>query len=145
MNIERLWEILGVVTLQLRKGDVVEKDGATVHVYSMPHESEAKPTIEKVDCHFVTIGVDKDAAEKHREEFIDLLDKYPQPERLAGGPSYIELGGVIGDQGMAFQFFALGQVLKLWEVITPKTLGVTGQAADALAGRGMVMISGYKG
>ncbi len=164
MNLERLRQILSVTTVQLRRGEEVEGDpelveavkglkegddldrlpGGSVHIYAMPHESEAKKGIEKVDCHFIIVGVDKAAAQTCREELVAILGDYPQPDRLAGGPSYIEVGAVIGDQGAAFQLFALGKVLGLWDVITPKTLGVTGPDADQLAGRGMVMMSGFK-
>jgi len=80
----------------------------------------------------------------YRGEIITILKDYPQLERLAGGPSYIEVGGVIGDQGAAFQLFALGEVLGLWKVVTPKILGMDDATARQLAGSGMIMISGFK-
>ena len=150
MNLERLYEILNETTVQLRKGPVLTDretfPGLPVReIYAMPHESEAKPEIEKVDCHFLTIGVDKAKAEERRAEFIEILKTYPRPERLAAGPSYIEVGGEIGDQGSAFQLFALGKALGLWDVVTPARLGITGPTADQLAGGGMVMMTGFKG
>ena len=78
------------------------------------------------------------------DELIAILKTYPQPERLAGGPSYIEVGGEIGDQGAAFQLFALGKVLGLWDIITPEKLGITGPEANQMAGMGFVMMSGFK-
>ncbi len=127
MNIERLYSILDTTTMQL------------------PNESEADESIEKVDLQFIVVGVNKEAAEMCRDAVIEILAEYPEPERLAGGPSYIEVGAAIGDQGRAFQLFALGKVLGFWTIITPATLGITGDAAATLAGQGMVMISGYKG
>ncbi|MBU2595389.1 hypothetical protein KJ713_00980 [Patescibacteria group bacterium] len=161
MEVERLYQILQATTVQLRKGEEVEGDpelvevikrgddvdqmpGGTVHIYAMPHESEAGDGIKKVDCHFITVGVNKAKAEELRGALVDVLKGYPQPDRLAGGSSYIEVGGVIGDQGAAFQLFALGKVLGLWDIITPATLGITGSQADQLAGGGLVMMSGYK-
>jgi hypothetical protein len=161
MNLKRLYEILGETTAQLRKGEVIhgtpelvdaikagkEADklpGGVVTFDMMPHESEAVPEAEKVDCHFLTIGVDKAAAERHRAELIELLKEYPDPEQLAGGPSYISVGATIGDQGAAFQLFALGKVLKLWDVITPKKLGLEGPMADQAAGSGFVMCTGWR-
>lgn len=147
MNLKRLYQILAETTAQLRKGEVVEdevRDGLNVRsIYAMPHESEAKPEIEKVDCEFLTIGVDKAAAERHKAELIEILKTYPN-DGLAGGPSYISVGAEIGDQGAAFQLFALGQVLGLWKVITPKMFGVTGEQSRQMAGNGFVMISGFK-
>lgn len=148
MDLDGLHTILRDTTVQLRKGEKVieERVGSVrrVDVYAMPHESEAEDNLVKVDCHFIVVGVDKAGAEQHRDELIAILKTYPAQDRLAGGPSYIEVGAEIGDQGAAFQLFALGEVLGLWQVITPKTIGVTGTAADQLAGSGMVMISEFK-
>lgn len=59
--------------------------------------------------------------------------------------SYMELGGWIGDQGLAMQFMALGELLDCWKVMQPgmifdvndpKMKGI----ADQMAGMGMVSI-----
>jgi len=148
MNLDKLYVIIEDSTVQYRKGQEIEekKIGGlkVVNVYAMPHKTEMKNDLIEVDVHFMTIGVDKAKAEQHRKELISILKDYPDPDRLAGGPSYIELGGVIGDQGSALRLFALGQVLELWTVITPKTLGIVGEEAQKLAGMGMIMISGFK-
>ena len=159
MNLDRLYQILGETTVQLRKGEVFErtpelveqakagadklKGGGVLTINAMPHESEALPHVEKVDMELLTIGVDKAAAERHKAEIIEILKTYPN-DRLAAGPSYIEVGGEIGDQGAAFQLFALGQVLGLWKVITPKMLGAKGEQARQMAGMGYVMVSGFE-
>ena len=148
MNLDRLHEIVQSTSAQARKGEAVVEEKtagiAVTHVYFMPHVDEVKPELERVDLHFVWVVVDKQKAEAAKGELIEILKTYPQPERLAGGPSYIEVGGVIGDQGAALQLFGLGAVLKLWTVLTPKTLGLEGPAADQMAGMGFVMISGWK-
>ena len=170
MNLDRLRQILRETTVQLRKGAEIEGDpelvdavrnfregddigkipGGSVHIYAMPHESEAKNGIEKVDCHFITVGVDKAKAEAHKEELVGILKDWPSEAwgnhipKLEEGPSYIHVGGAIGDQGAAFQLFALGMVLGFWDIITPAKLGITGDRADQIAGRGLVMISGFK-
>jgi len=148
MDINRLHDILQSCTIQLRKGEELverEQPGLKVtEIYAMPHEDNVRPDLERVDVEFVTIGVDKQRAERHRAELISILNTYPEPERLAGGPSYIEVGAAIGDQGAAFQLFALGKVLGLWDVITPSSLGMSGAEAQAMAGNGFIMITGYK-
>jgi hypothetical protein len=169
MNIDRLYEILDATTQMFRKGEVIEDEKVTApvlvetpegepvgvgehtvmdvrHIYAMPHESAVgeRDDVEMVDCHFITIGVLKPAAEEHREELIEVLRSYPQPDRLAGGPSYIEVGGEIGSQDGAFRLFALGQALGLWHVITPERLGLTGQEARRAAGAGYVLMSGWR-
>lgn len=163
MDLERLYKILGETTVQLRKGEVLHGDkplvdaikaaktpedfeklpGGVVTIDAMPHESEATG-VEKIDLEFVVIGVDRAKAEQHKAEFISILKAYPQPERLAGGPSYIEVGAEIGDQGAAFQLFALGKVLGLWDVITPKSMGFEGEEAAQMAGAGFVIMSGFR-
>lgn len=164
MDLDRLYKILGETTVQLRKGEVFHGDkplvdaikaaktpedfeklpGGVVTIDAMPHVSEAKPNIEKVDLEFLVIGVNRAKAEGHRAELVEILKTYPQPERLAGGPSYIEVGAEIGDQGAAFQLFALGKVLGLWDVITPKSMGFEGAEAAQMAGAGFVMMSGFR-
>ena len=147
MDTKRLFEILNETTAEFRHGPektTEEKDGyEVINVYAMPHVSQANEELEKVDCHFIVVGVDKEKAKQYREELIDILKTYPQLDRLMGGPSYIEVGGEIGSQDGALRLFALGKVLKFWDVIIPASLGFTGAEADSLAGRGYVMISGF--
>lgn len=144
MDTKRLYEILAETTAQFRKGAPVETNGTAPSVYSMPHHEDAPAGPEIVDMEFLHIGVDKAKAFLLRAELIGILNTYPQPARLAEGPSYIEVGAMIGDQGAAFQLFALGKVLRLWDVITPGRLGITGKDAAAMAGAGFVMITGYR-
>ena len=150
MNLERLYQILQETTMQLRKGGEVEEQKVgninISKVFAIPHESEYKGNgIVKIDCHYIIVAVDKVKTEKYREELITILKEYPTPDRLTEGPSYIEVGAQIGDQGATLQLFALGEVLGFWSIITPKTLGVTdSEVADQMAGSGMIMISGFK-
>lgn len=150
MNLNRLYAILNETTVQLRKGAEIEErtEGSGLHVkevFAMPPTDDPAATgLEKVDMEFLVIGVDKAKAEARKAELIDILKTYPAPDRLAGGPSYIEVGAEIGDQGAAFQLFALGKVLGLWGVITPATMGFKGQEARDMAGSGFVMKTGFK-
>lgn len=161
MNLDRLYKILAETTCQLRKGEVFEgtpelveqakrgdelKAGGVLEVYAMPHVNEARPEIEQVDVEFMVIGVDRKKAEEHRAELVSILDDWPKDAAspLSDGPSYISLGADIGDQGAAFQLMALGKVLKLWNVITPRSFGFEGDEARKLAGGGMILMSGYQ-
>ena len=148
MDLDALYRILQVTTQQVRKGPEVTQETAgglqVTHVYSMPDESAIPPTARVVDVHFIQIAVHLEAAGLVKDDLVALLRTYPEPERLARGPSYIEVGGWLGDQGAALQLFALGEALGLWTVITPERLGITGAAADQLAGTGFVMLSGWQ-
>lgn len=142
-------EILRECTTEFRKGErIVEEstpNAQVVHVYDMPHVDEAPEGLAMHDLTFVWIGVDKAAAERNRERILEECRRWPDPERLASGPSYIEVGAQVGSQDAALCFFALGAELGLWSVVTPETLGFEGQEALNLAGRGFLMISGYQG
>ena len=163
MDTQALHEIIGRTCQMARHGEVfegspnlveaaesgdpdamAEAGGGVLEVNLMPHvDDPAFEGYEMVNCFFTTIAVDKEAAEAERENLVAILNDWPYPDRLAGGPSYIEVGAVIGDQGAAFALFALGKVLGLWDILTPETLGVHGNLAHDLAGRGFIMCSGY--
>jgi len=54
---------------------------------------------------------------------------------------YMEVGGWIGDQGLALQFIGLGSLLGLWRLMTPKMLpGLPDDLVMQMAGMGMVTI-----
>lgn len=162
MDLKKLYAILNETTAQLRKGEVFEgspelvaqakegvsldkmQGGGVLEINAMPHVSEAPDHLEAVDLEFLVIGVDRVKAEARRADLIAVLRTYPKPERLADGPSYIEVGAEIGDQGAAFQLFALGKVLGLWSIITPALMGIAGSEARQLAGQGFVMITGWQ-
>lgn len=154
----RLYALLAATTVQLRKGSEFEGSpemvawakrgdpdepppGGVLEIFAMP-ESASVHGLEKVDVTFLEIGVDKAKAEANRAELLDLLRAWPTPGELERGPSYMAVGGTIGDQGAAFQLFALGQVLGVWTLITPATLGITDpEMAREVAGNGFIMVT----
>lgn len=151
MDSSALYRILSDTTFTFRKGNVVRNDSGgselaegTVTIDMMPHVGEARGNLTLVDVEFLVVGVDKEAAETHRDDFLSLMNAYPDQARLAAGPSYIEVGAVVGSQEAAFRLFALGEVLGMWKVITPKRLGIDGERATMMAGSGLIMISGFR-
>ena len=93
-----------------------------------------------VNVHFFWVAVQNNPT---KDELLALLRaEYPQLDRLAKGPSYIEMGGALGDQGLALQLIGLGELVGLWKAITPASLGLTGEQANELAGKGFVMAGG---
>jgi hypothetical protein len=146
--IARLNDIVARSTVMLRKGEPVtesvSENGVKVtHIWLMAHGDEAPPMMPRVDVHFMTVGIIPEGDEL-KDEFVSALSGYPALDRLAGGPSYIELGGELGDQGSALRMIALGSHYGLWQAITPALLGLTGPEADQMAGMGLVMMSGYQ-
>lgn len=80
-----------------------------------------------------------------KEELLSILQtEYPDMERIKGGPSYIEIGAELGSQEIALQLIGLGGLVKLWPVVTPTVLKITGAEADELAGKGLVMAGGFE-
>lgn len=54
---------------------------------------------------------------------------------------YMELGGWIGDQGLALMLMGLGAVLGLWKLMTPRMIpGLPEDLVQQMAGAGMVTI-----
>lgn len=125
-DMDKLYGILAATTAQIRKGANIDAR-----------------KLERVDCHFIDIAVDHAKAKSARADLINILNNWPN-DQLAGGPSYIDVGATIGDQGAAFQLFALGEVLGLWSIITPKKLGLDDETAESFAGAGLIMMTGYR-
>lgn len=148
MNSTAFLQILPSVTQVYRKGESITKHEVgnlqVTEIYAYPHQETKDESHTSFDLHFVTISVDPIQAQACKEQFIAWLHSYPQQERLAGGPSYIEFAAVAEiDQESAFRIFALGAALDLWHIITPEFMGFDGAEADAMAGNGFIMITGY--
>jgi hypothetical protein len=158
MNVDKLVELVNETTQVYRKGNPIEvrrEKGASVNVsvveiYAYPHTGEA-PTgegFEKIDMHFIDVVVNKKAAEEHDHEFAEVMKGYPDQKRLADGPSYIELAGVIGvEQETAFRLMALGKVAGLWDLMTPEILlgkDAPKDLVNQMAGMGMINVIGIR-
>jgi hypothetical protein len=143
INVERINDIISLCCEQHRKGPAVTEeeldDLQVTTVMAMPHVDDLPPEFLCVDVHFFVVAVSNEAND-YRSELIELLEPW---ERLKSGPSYIEVGAELGDQGAALCLFGLGEALGFWHVVTPAKLGITGEKADQLAGRGFVMCSGF--
>jgi hypothetical protein len=115
-----------------------------VEFFGYPHTDEATDDT-VIDMHFITVGVHPaepgQTLGEALTEFAAEVAMYPDQERLAGGPSYIEVGGALESQEIALRWMALGKALGVWGILTPESLGFRGEDAAELAGAGMVMIS----
>lgn len=140
-----LADTLHAVTTVYRKGlESTRRDINGILVTDVYGYPPIPTGIEVVDMHFVAVAVFKDQALIAWPEIEKSLIAYPNPERLDSGPSYIELAWSLGiEQETAFRLMAIGAALRKWTIITPATFGIEGPSADDLAGKGMVMISGW--
>lgn len=149
-KLERLAAVVRQQTVGYRKGEIVTttevSDDLTVVVVDAFPATPDRGRL--VDVHFLNVGFTEAAAD--RQAFVDAFEAAiagdGQGEYVAlnlkafqSGPSYIAIGGWIGDQSLALHLMALVEFHGLGKVITPATLGVEGDAADALAGNGYVM------
>lgn len=134
--------IINECTKTFRKGtEFTTDESGAVHVWLMDHFSTADERFKLVDLHFHYVGVDETMAKFYRVEFIqavvplfgELINK-----REVG---YIELGAIIGSQDAAFLVFAVGEVLGLWQILSPSRMGFTGEIGDQLAGQGYITIT----
>ena len=98
----------------------------------------------EIDAHFFVCAVDPAGAEAALGAVVAWCEAYPDPDRLAGGPTFVEVAEVAGDPVTAIRIFAVGEVLGLWNVITPERLGFSGTEAEEMAAKGLVMITGYQ-
>jgi hypothetical protein len=149
MNLDHLHAIIDTCTWPLGKmSDVVEHDEDVLHgpeIVADQGINVGRDDLEKVDMWFLAVGVDKAKAKAHKVELIELLKTYPEPVVISNGLfSYITVGAVISDRGIVLRLFALGKVLGLWDVVTPATLGLSGELAQDAARRGFVMCTGFK-
>jgi hypothetical protein len=107
-----------------------------VEIFDMPNISDTPEGIYLVDVHFIVIGVNLEKAEENKADIIAWLQANLEPREY----SYIELGGVIEDQGMAFALMAMGEALKLWKVLTPEVMGMPAEMCDQMAGMGYITV-----
>ncbi|GAH51136.1 unnamed protein product, partial [marine sediment metagenome] len=76
------------------------------------------------------------------EEFKKLVEK-EFPHWLDGKEhSYLETGGDIGDQGLALMAMGLGELLGMWELLTPNNMVpfLNEEMRMKMAGRGFISI-----
>ena len=104
----------------------VQPTGHTADVYYFQVATKDSPDPETL----------KKLIQEHKGDFCNV-DPMDGEEH-----GYIELGGWIGDQGLALQLMGLGSLLGLWELLTPKTMcpGLPKDLMDMMAGKGLIEV-----
>lgn len=156
-QIDRIKQILSKTTVQCRKqsemikerkvGEIKPGVPAMIYreVFDMPTENQLEAdNIAMVDLHFVKVAVQLDIVEDYREEIDKLLLEWPQPDRLAAGLNFLEIGKLLHNQESALQFMALGEIMGYWEVSIPTMLGYEGDIANIMASQGHITVTGWK-
>lgn len=147
MNKARLMEVLNDSTCFISKGARTERKLPNIPVLLwglLLHASDPlAKSFELVDCHFVMVAVNPVQAEAHRQDFIELLESFPNQKKLQDGPSYKHIASIVGDDMTALRVFGLGQTLGLWNVMLPDQFGVDPELADEVADLGLIVTTGY--
>ena len=110
------------------------------------HGTFADTPVARANVHFVEIAPTAEFPD--REELIDAVQGAlgegefadMSADDLAGGPSYITLGGWLGSQDLALMLIGAVELAGIAKAITPALLGMTGDMADSMAGEGFVML-----
>jgi hypothetical protein len=140
---QRFDQQLGQKATPLTPDQLIEGVKQTVQMCLDPQE-EITQSSKKINVHFFEVAVQDNIAPILAEDLAVYLSDLCTEDFLRKGPSYIELGAVLGDQRLALTVMAVGEALRLWEVITPAKLGVIGVPGDQMAGQGCVLTDGFK-
>lgn len=106
------------------KGDRPDPTGHTVDMFFFTVAAKGEPSADTL----------RELIRAHKGHHCDL-------DPLDGGEhSYLQVGGWIGDQGLAMMFMALGALVGLWEILTPNALPIDDELKKQMAGMGMVSI-----
>jgi hypothetical protein len=117
MNIEKIIGLLNKATRVLVKHEL---PGRTFAPLSQAQKAQTDPPI--VDVFFAAVAIVEPHATACKSELARLLRDYPGG--IERGPSYVEVGGHLGDQKLALALFGLGEHLGFWRVLLPERLGI---------------------
>jgi hypothetical protein len=107
------------------KGDKPDPTGHTIDMVFFKVAKVGTPTLEEFR---------KLSKESERGEFCNV-NPFDGQEH-----SYLELGGWLGDQGLAMLYMALGTSLGAFDLLSPAMLGLDGAMAIQMAQAGLLSI-----
>lgn len=130
---------------------VTHWQGERVSVTEVKAYPEALPTATFANVHFVAVCPTEGFPE--RDDLIAAVNAALGEgefatlgaDDLAGGPSYIALGGWLGSQDLALMLIGAVELAGIADAITPARMGIKGPEGDSLAGLGMVMLGPWRG
>lgn len=101
-----------------------------------------QPDGHTIDMTFFKVALRNDPDKKTFLKFVE--DEFPT--MLDGGEhSYIELGALMGDQGIAIQTIGMGGLLGVWQALSPAMLDLPKHIELMMAGNGMIALVYDKG
>ena len=99
---------------------------------------ESQPEGHTIDMAFFKVSTADYADAKTFRSLVEA--EYPHWLEDGKERSFIEVGREMGDQGIAIMTLALGDLLGVWEVVTPAMLSVPHDLAIRMAGMGMLYL-----
>lgn len=127
-KLKAVWKLGKLVHANISQVEAGTEGATSVGLFEIIQTKDSKLTAEKL------VKAIKAAHKGHYQD--------ETVERLLLGPSYIELGAWIGDQGLALCLMGLGEILGLWTVVTPRSLNITDEAAiQSMMVSGFIMIA----
>lgn len=115
---------------------------------------EHQPTGHTADMMFFKVALKPDKAGKDAD--IETFKRLTREQRGEWGDvivldgqehNYMELGGWIGDQGLAMMYMGMGALLGVFTLLTPRTLlgsVINDETAMMMAGQGMIAVMAKK-
>ena len=105
-----------------------------------PNPEEHQPKGHTIDMFFLKVSI----KESTKIDIFKRLVQQEFPHWLDGKEhSYLEVGGDIGDQGIALMAMGMGGLLGIWKVITPEVFGdmIPKELKKQMAGQGLITIT----
>lgn len=112
---------------------------------SSPNPKELQPTGHTADVHFFKVALkDEPDVEMLRKLIQEQKGEFNEVNLFDGQEhNYMEIGGWIGDQGLALMLMGMGKLLNLWDLLTPTSMlgeSIPDELKAQMAGMGMVSI-----
>jgi len=112
-----------------------------------PNPEKLQPIGHTADLIFFKVALKKVITEEEmKTTFLELIKK-EQPHWLDGKEhNYLEMGANIGDQGVAMMAMGMGNLLGVWDLLTPESVlpGIPDHLKMMMAGRGLISITTKK-
>lgn len=108
-------------------------------VDSGDNPEEHQPEGHTVDLTFFKVAL---IGEPSKDEFEELTADISELLKEGTEIGYMQLGGMLGDQGMALQVMAIGDLLGVWKVNSPESMlpFMDAEMKMQMAGQGMISI-----
>lgn len=99
--------------------------------------NKSDPIGHTINTTFFKVGK---SGNSNKLDFKDLLPN--ELKEFKGEKGYMEIGGILGDQGFALLTMGLGHLLGVWELMSPDTIMpfLNDSMKQQMAGNGMVTI-----